>query len=189
LCSIEEGHDRIPRVGALRPHQIAAHLALEHVTDRLAVHHLAAIHRLVIARFCRFERAGIEYTQVAGEADDHQVRVESGDGARCHRVASVHQHVEPFAEAIDVELFVASRASRLRVTPQIEIEQGGELRGRGQSDELAARGESAVSNELMQRLRRQVRDDPREGWAVQETREPMVRRAPIGGRRFAVHGR
>ena len=57
----EERDDRIPRIGSPRPHQIAAHFTLEHVTARLAVHHLVAIHRLVITRFCRFERARVEY--------------------------------------------------------------------------------------------------------------------------------
>jgi hypothetical protein len=113
------------------------------------------------------------------------VLVEGGDGACCHRVSDVDQHFEPFAEAIDIELFVASR---LRAAPQIEVEQGGELRGRGRRDELAARIESAVPNEPMQRLRREVRDDPREEWRVQETREPIVHRAPISGPRFAVRG-
>ena len=181
----EERDDRIPRIGSPRPHQIAAHFTLEHVTARLAVHHLVAIHRLVITRFRRFERARVEDTQVTGEADDHQVLVEGGDSACCHRVSGVYQHFEPFAEAIDIELFVASR---LRVAPQIEVEQGGELRGRRRRDELAARFESAVLNELMQRLRREVRDDPREEWRVQETREPMIHRVPIAGRRFAVRG-
>ena len=54
----EERDDRIPRIGSPRPHQIAAHFTLEHVTARLAVHLLVAIHRLVITRFCRFERPG-----------------------------------------------------------------------------------------------------------------------------------
>jgi hypothetical protein len=69
-------------------------------------------------------------------------------------VAGVHQHFEPFAEAIDVELPVASRP---RGTPQIEVEQGGELRGSRCRDELAARIESTVANELMQGFRREVR--------------------------------
>jgi hypothetical protein len=113
------------------------------------------------------------------------VLVEGGDGAGCHRVSAVHQHLEPFAEAIDIELFVASR---LRVAPEIEVEQRGELRGRSSRDQLNARIESAVLNELMQRLRREVRDDPREEWRVQETREPMIHRVAIAGRRFAVRG-
>ena len=181
----EERNDRIPPIGSLRPHQIAAHFTLDHVTTRLAVHLLVAIHRLVITRFRRFERARVEYTDVPGEADDHQVLVEGGDGACSHRVSGVHQHFEPFAEAIDIELFVASR---LRVAPQIELEQRGELRGRGGRDELAARIESAVLNEPMQSLRREVRDDPREGCRVQETREPLFHRFLIARRRFAVRG-
>ena len=142
----EKRDDGIPCIGSLRPHQVAAHLPLEHVADRLAVHHLVAIHRLVITRFCRFECARVEDTQVTGEADDHQVLVEGGDGACGHRVPGVHQHFEPLAEAIDIEPFVASR---LRRAPQIEVEQGGELRGRGRCDELAARVEPAVADELM----------------------------------------
>jgi hypothetical protein len=179
----EERDDRIPDIGSPCPHQIAAHFTLEHVTARLAVHHLVAIHRLVIACLCRFERSRVEYTQVAGEADDHQVLVEGGHGASCHGVSGVNQHFDPSAEAIDVELFVASR---LRAAPQIEVEQGGELRGRRRRDDRAARFESAVLNEPMQRLRREVRDHLRDEWRVQETREPIVHRAPIAGRRFAV---
>jgi hypothetical protein len=56
----EERDDRIPCIGSPRAHQVAAHFTLEHVTARLAVHHLVAIHRLVVTRFCRFERARVE---------------------------------------------------------------------------------------------------------------------------------
>ena len=167
----EERDDRIPRIGSPRPHQIAAHFTLEPSHRRSFTHRLVTICRLVITLGGWFEDARVEYTQVTAEADDHEVRVEGGDGACRHRVSGVHQHFEPFAEAIDIELFVASR---LRVAPQIEVEQGGELRGRRGRDELAARIESAVLNELMQRLRREVRDDPREEWRVQETREPTI---------------
>ncbi len=128
----EERDDRVPRIGSLRPHKVAADFTLDHVTARLAVHLVVAIQRLVIARFRRFERAWVEYTQVAGKADDYQVLVEGGDGACCHRFSGIHQHVKPFAEAIDIELFVASRASRLRA-PQIKVEQRSELRGRRQT--------------------------------------------------------
>src|SRR5262249_57928344 len=107
------------------------------------------------------ERARVEHTQVTGEAGDHQVLVEGGDGACCHGLSGVHQHFEPLAEAIDIEPFVASR---LRGAPQIEVEQGRELRGRRRRDELAARIEAAVLNELMQRLRREVRYHLREEW-------------------------
>jgi hypothetical protein len=33
-----------------------------------------------------------------------------------------------------------------------------------------------------------VRDDAREEWRIQETREPMLYRAPIAGRRLAIRG-
>ena len=89
------------------------------------------------------------------------------------------------AETIDVEPFVASRP---RVTPQIEVEHGGELRGRRRRDELGARLESPVANELMQRLRREVRNDAREEWRIQQSRESIFDRAPVAGRRIAVRG-
>jgi hypothetical protein len=73
-------------------------------------------------------------------------------------------------------------AARPRVTPQIEVEQGKELRRRRRRDELAARIESAVPDELMQRLRREVGNDAREEWCIQQSREPIFDRAPAGGR-------
>jgi hypothetical protein len=79
---------------------------------------------------------------------------------------------EPFAEAIVVEQDVVSRAPR-PVTPQIEVEQRGELRRRRRRDELAARIESAGQNELMQRLRREVRNNASQEWRIQQSRESM----------------
>jgi hypothetical protein len=43
-----------------------------------------------------------------------------------------------------------------------------------------------VPNELMQRLRREVRNDAREGWRIQQSRESMFDRAPVAGRRITV---
>ena len=53
-------------------------------------------------------------------------------------------------------------------------------------DELAARIESAVANELVQGLGREVRNDAREEWRLQQPREPMLDRALVAGRRLAV---
>ena len=162
--------------------------------DSVAARVVAAVDKdlviLGLSRYLRiFDQGTFEPTESSDDEpidrNDKMKSEQSGDGPCGHQVSGVHQHVEPFAEAIDIKLFVASR---LRVAPQIEVEQGGELRRRRTRDELAARIESAVLNELMQRLRREVRDDPREEWRVQETREPMVHRAPFGGRCFAVHG-
>ena len=77
-------------------------------------------------------------------------------------------------------------ASRPRVTPEIEVEQDGELRGRRCRDEFAAGFEPAGANELVQRLRRKVRDDSHKEWRIQQSREPMVDRAPFAGDRIAV---
>ena len=127
-------------------------------------HRLLTIDRLVITLGDWFEDARVEHAHVAGKSGDDNVRVEGGDRSCGHRGSGVHQHFEPFAEAIDVELVVASRPPG---TPQIEVEQGGELRGSRRRDELAARIESSGANELMQGLRREVRNDAREQWRIQ----------------------
>ena len=190
----QQRDDRVPRVGSPRTDDVAAHFTLEPVAARIVLrrvdihhisftHRLVTIHRLVITLGDWFEDARVEHTHVAGKSGDDDVRVEGGDRSCGHRVSGVHQHFEPFAEAIDVELPVASRP---RGTPQIEVEQGGELRGGRRRDELAARLESTVANELMQRLRREVRNDAREEWRIQQSRESMLDRAPVAGRRIAV---
>jgi hypothetical protein len=38
----------------------------------------------------------------------------------------------------------------------------------------------------MQRLRREVRNDAREEWRIQQSREPMFDRARVAGRRIAL---
>src|SRR5439155_6178526 len=126
----QQRDDRIPRIGSPRTHDVAAHFTLEPVAAPIAhwryrisfTHRLVTVHRLVITLRGWFEDAPVEHTHVARESDDHHILVEGGDRSCGHRVSGVHQHFEPFAEAIDVELVVASR---LRVTPQIEVEQGG----------------------------------------------------------------
>src|SRR5688500_15423958 len=75
-----------------------------------------------------------------------------------------------------------SSSSRPCVRPQIEVEQGGERRGRRRRNEVAARIEAAGSDESMQRLRREVRNDAREEWRIQQSRESIFDRAPVAGR-------
>ena len=179
----KERDDRVPRVRSPRPQQVAAHFAFEHVAACLAVHQVMTLDRFVVARCCWFECAGVEHPQVTREPGDHQLGVEGGEGTGGHRISGVDEHLEPLAEAIDVELFVAPGP---RVAPQIEIEQRGELRGCGRGHELAARLQPAARDESMQGLRREVRDDPREDGRVEQTRQAMVHRAPIAGRRVAV---
>jgi hypothetical protein len=70
--------------------------------------------------------------------------------------------------------------------PQIEVEQGGELRGRRRGNELAARIESPRAYELMQGLRRKMRNDAREEWRIQQSRESMFDRVTLAWRRIAI---
>ena len=98
----KQRHDRVPRVGPARAHQIAAHFTLGAGEWRRV-----DVHRLIIARRGRREGCGIEDTDVAGESRNHQVLVDGGDGPCRHRVPGVHQQFEPFAEAVLIEPFVA----------------------------------------------------------------------------------
>jgi hypothetical protein len=198
----QQRDDRVPRVGSPRTDDVAARFTLEPVAARIVhrrvidmhrisfTHRLVTIRRPVITLGGWFEDARVEHTHVAGESDDHQIRVEGGDRSCGHRASAVHQHFEPFAEAIDVELLVASRP---RSSPPCSTSICGVTRGRRRRNELAARIESAEANELMQRLRREVRNNAREEWRIQQSREPMFDRAPVAGRRIAVrdfgHGR
>jgi hypothetical protein len=135
------------------------------------MHRFLGIRHLVIALGDWFEDARVEHAHVAGQSGDHELLVEAGDRSCRDRIAGVHQHFDPFAEAIDVEQLVASRP---RVTPEVEVEHGGELGRRRRRDELAARLEPAVSNQLVHGLRRKVRDDAGEQRGVQQSREAVV---------------
>ena len=111
----QQRDDRVPRVGSPRTDDVAGHFTLEPVAVRHSTRHrisfthrLVTINRLVITLGNWFEDARVEHTHVAGESDDHQLLVEGGDDSSGHRVFRFHQHFEPFAEAIDVELLVAA---------------------------------------------------------------------------------
>ena len=147
----EERDDRIPRIGSPRPHQIAAHFTLEHVTARLAVHQVVSLDRLIVCLRDGFERTRVEHTQVAAQAKDHQPLIQCGHGACGDRISGVNQHLEPFTEALDIELLVVTWFG---LAPQIEVEERRELRRRRRRDEFAARIEPAMQDELMQFFRR-----------------------------------
>ena len=133
----QQSDDCVPRVGSARTDDVAGHFALEpdgarlvHRRDvgrhRLGVpprvdihrisftHRVVTIRRLVITLRGWFEDAGIEHTHVAGKSGDDEGLVEAGHRPCGHRVPALHQYLDPFAEAIGVELLVASRP---RVTP------------------------------------------------------------------------
>ena len=90
---------------------------------------------------------------------------------------------EPFAEAIRVELLVAARLS---APPQIEVEDRRQLRWCCRGDELSAGVESAVPNELMQRLWRKMRHESREVWRIEQAREGTSERARLVWRQVSL---
>ena len=114
------------------------------------------------------EHPRVEDADVAGEAGNHEVCLEGCDDPRRDRLAGVHQHFDPLSEAIRVELFVAPGPG---VAPQVEVEDRGQLFGRRGGDELSTGFESAMPNELVQRLGRKLRHQAREVRCVEQTGE------------------
>ena len=73
------------------------------------------------------------------------------------------QDFEPFSETVRVELVVEPR---MRMAPQVDIEQRRQLSGCRQGNELARRVEAVPLNQLMQRLWRELRHQSIEVWAA-----------------------
>ena len=86
--------------------------------------------------------------------------------------AGFHQHFEPDAETIGVELLVQAW---LAGAPQVEIEDARQLAGRRQRHELAAILESTALNDPVKHLGWQSRDDVREVRRVQNAIEQRTR--------------
>ena len=111
------------------------------------------------------------------ETGRDEIGVEPGDGPRRHVGALLHQHLDPHAEPIRVELLVEAR---VRAPPQIEIEDARDLRRRRQGDELAAVLEPAALDDAVQQLGRQPRHDLGELRRIQDAIEQA---APIAAAR------
>ena len=125
------------------------------------------------------DRRRVEDAYVPREPGDHEVLVHGGDGPRRHGAAGVDQQFEPFAEALRVETLVAARLS---AAPEIEVEDRRQLRWCRRGDDLSTGVESAVPDQLMQRLWRKVRHHSREVWRIQQAREGTLEgaRLPLG---------
>ena len=106
------------------------------------------------------------------ERGHHQIGVHVRECLRRDGGARFHQHFEPHAEAIGVELLVQAW---LASAPQVEIEDTRQLVGRRQRHELAAILESTALNEPVQHLGLQSRDDLREVRRVQDAIEQRTR--------------
>ena len=168
----EKRDDRVPGVSRDSTHEIAAHFALGTLVRR----------HVDVGWFtieCRGDRRRIENAHVPGEPGNDEVLVHGCNGPRGHGAACVHQQFQPFAEALRVETLVVAWSS---APPQIEVEDRRQLRWCRRGDDLCTDIESAVPDELMQRLWRKVRHDSREVWRVQQAREGIseeVRCRPV----------
>ena len=143
--------------------QVAADVASESIVDGANRGHLFSIRR----RRGRDRRA-VEDAHVLREPGDHQIDVHLRELLRRDGGAGFHQHFEPHAETIGVELLVQAR---LAGAPQVEIEDARQLVGCRQRHELAAILESAALNDPVKQLGLQSRDDVREVRRVQNAIE------------------
>jgi hypothetical protein len=91
------------------------------------------------------------------------VLVHGGNRPRSHGVACVHQQFQPFAEALHVETLVLAWLS---APPQIEIEDRRQLCWGRRGDNLCTDIVSAIPDELMQGLWRELRHDSHDLWHI-----------------------
>ena len=122
----EQRHDRVPRVGPDRTHQIAANFTLEASGGRHVPVGRLVIDCFILTRLGRSDRQRIEDAQVPRKPGNHEVLVQGRHNPRRDGLAGVHQHFDPFSKAIHVELFVSPRPG---VAPQVEVENRRQLRG------------------------------------------------------------
>jgi hypothetical protein len=94
---------------------------------------------------------------MAGEPGSHETIVHVRDGSSSLRATNVRQDFEPLAKPLCIETLVAVRFS---AAPQIEIEDRRQLGWCCRSDDFSTGIQSALPDELMQRLWRKVRHNP-----------------------------
>ena len=178
--------DGVPGVRATRDDPAAGDLAgeaavrLDHRRDLRAVGGDVAV-----------QGGDVEDADVLRETGRDEIGVEPGDGPRRHVGALLHQHLDPHAEPIGVELLVEAG---VRAPPQVEIEDARDLRRRRQRDELAAVLEPAALDDAVQQLGRQPRHDLGELRRVQDAIEQAApiaadERAPAGELLHATSGK
>jgi hypothetical protein len=154
----QQPDDGIPRVAALRLDQIGADFAGRSIAELASLRHFLAVHG------GRRYRRAVEDAHVLGERRDHELDIHTSQFLRCDAGARFHQEFEPDTEAIGVERLVEPRTGR---TPQVQIEDTGELVRCRQRDELAAILEATALNDAVKNVGRQSRDYLSEVWRVQ----------------------
>ena len=125
----------------------------------------------------------IEDRGVARESRDDKFDVETDELLRGHGGAGLHQHLQPHAKPIDIELFVgAGRAS----VPDIDVQNARQLRRRGERHEFGRILEPADLNDAVKDFRRKVGNDFCQIGCIQQAIEQRTRRrhgtADITGR-------
>jgi hypothetical protein len=108
-----------------------------------------------------------------GQAGDDLRERHPGKLRRSYFIARFDEHLNPHAEALRIKVLVESRTCG---SPQIEIEDVGQLCGRGLGDELGAVFETDGIDDAMQQLRPQLRRKRREAmnefvWQADESIE------------------
>ena len=106
------------------------------------------------------------------ERSDHQIDVHRREFLRRDTGARFHQHFEPHAETIGVEVLIEAWLSS---TPQVEIEDTRQLVGCRQRHEFAAILESAALNDPVKQFDWQLRDHVGEMRRVQNAIEQKTR--------------
>src|SRR5262249_10379021 len=113
---------------------------------------------LVVALRDRLEDPGVEQPGGTGGAGPRKALVHGRDDARGHGFAFFHQRFDPVAEPRDVEPFGAAGGGW---TPEVEVEDGRDLLRRRRRDERAAGFDAVVTDDLVQDVGREARNDLR----------------------------
>ena len=144
----EQGDDRIPCIRPPRDHEIAADL-------RVHAPLTAGVQRRVGAALFRHgrEHRGVEDLDLGRQPGDDQRLVHLRHAVGGDLRAGVDEHLEPLAETRRVELLVRAGAIGL---PEVEVEDGRQLCGCRERQQLTAVLKSEVRDREVQDLRRQV---------------------------------
>jgi hypothetical protein len=110
----------------------------------------------------------IENSGVARESRDDKLYIETDELLRSNGGARLHQHVQPHAKPIDIELFVGAGCANV---PDIDIQYARELRRRGERHEFSRILEPADPNDAVKNFRRQAGNDFRQIGCIQQASE------------------
>ena len=175
------GHDRLPRIGALRNDTVAADVARESIAE-------TANRRYLLPVECRVRGycSAIEDSGVSTNSGAHQIDTHVRQFVRRDLRPGVDENLEPDTEAGGIEVLVRAWGG---TAPQVEVEDALQLRWGCKGHELGAVLESAVLNDLVHELRLQLWYDPRELRQVEQAIDQVSPSSGLQGVRMAPTGR